>query len=53
MIDNYLNFAKDLRNLQDMRVTVIPVVIGEHRTIFKVLERGLEDLEFGVRIVTI
>ena len=46
----YLDLAKELRNLQNMRVTVIQIVIG---TVSKGLEKGREKLNIGGRIETI
>ena len=45
--DKYLDLAKELKKLCNMRVMVIPIVIGEHGTVSKYLERGLEELEIG------
>ena len=42
-----------LKKLSNMRVMVIPVVIGAFGTVPKGLERGLEELELGERIETI
>ena len=43
----YLDFARELKNLLNMRVTVIPIVTGAFGTIPKGLKRGLEELEIG------
>ena len=36
-----------------MKVTIVPIVIGELGTITQGLLKGLEDLEFGGRLETI
>ena len=43
--EKYLDLARELRKLWDMRVTVIPFVIGALGTVHKSLEKGLEELE--------
>ena len=55
-VDKYLDFARELKKKQkqwNMRVTVIPVVVGALGTVLKSLERGLEVLEIRGRIETI
>ena len=47
--DKYLDLARELRKLWNMKVTVILVVIGAFGMIFKGLERGLEQLEIRGR----
>ena len=41
----YLNLAREQRNLWNMRVMVIPVVIGMSGTVHKIFERGQDELE--------
>ena len=48
-----LDLARELRKLWNMKVTVVPLVIGALRTVPKGLERGLEELKIGGRIETI
>ena len=48
--DTYLDLARELWN---MPVTIIPIVIGAFGTITKGLLKGLEDLEVGGRVETI
>ena len=43
--EKYLDLARELRNLGNMKVTVIPVLIGALRTVSKGLVRGLEEVE--------
>ena len=45
--------AKELKKLWNMKVTVIPIVIGALITITKGLIKGLEDLEIRRRVETI
>ena len=40
--DKYLNFVWELKKLWNMRVTVIPIVIGTLGTVPRCLERGLD-----------
>ena len=51
--DKYLDFARELKNLWNMRVTIVPIVIGAFGTVTKGLLKGLEDLEVGGRVETI
>ena len=44
-----LNLARKLKKLWNMKVTIVPIVIGAFGTIIKGLLKGLEDLEFGGR----
>ena len=43
--DKYLDLARELRKLWNIRVTVIPIEIGALGTVLKGLERGVEDFE--------
>ena len=52
-IDKYLNLARELRKLWNMRVTVIPGEVGSLGTVPKELKRRLEELEIIGRINTI
>ena len=45
--DKYLDLARELKKLWNMKVTIIPIVIGAFGTVTKVLLKGLEDLEVG------
>ena len=45
--DKYLNLARELKKLWNMKITIMPVVIGALGTITKGLLKGLEDLEIG------
>ena len=51
--DKYLDLARDLKKLWNMKVTIVPVVIGAFGTITKGLLKGQEDLEVGGRVETI
>ena len=53
MFSIYLDLAIELKNLWNVRVTGIPIIIGALGTVLKGLERGLEQLETIVRIGTI
>ena len=52
-IDKFLNLAKELRKLWNMKVTVIPIIVVAFGTVFKGLEKRLEELETRGKIETI
>ena len=52
--DKYLDLARESKKLCNMKVTIVPIVIGALGTITKGLLKGLEDLEVeGGRVETI
>ena len=51
--DKYLDLARELKKLWNMKVTIIPIVNGLFGTVTKGLLKGLEDLEVGGRVETI
>ena len=51
--DKYLDLARELKKLWNMKVTVIPIVIGAFGTVTKRLIQGLKDLEIRGREETI
>ena len=51
--DKYLDLARELKKLWNMKVTIVPIVIGAFGTITKWLLKGLADLEVGVRVENI
>ena len=51
--DKYLDLAREFKKLWNMKVTIIPIVIGAFGTVTKGLLKGLEDLEVGDRVETI
>ena len=51
--DKYLDLARELKKLWNMKVTFIPIVIGVLGIVTKVLIKGLEDLEIRGRVKTI
>ena len=51
--DNYLDLARELKKLWNMKVTVIPIVIGALSTVTKGLVQALENLEIRGRVETI
>ena len=51
--NKYLNLARELKKLWNMKVTIVPIVIGALGTITKGLLKGLEILEVGGRVETI
>ena len=51
--DKYLDLARKFKKLWNMKVTIIPIVIGAFGTETKGLLKGLEDMEFDGRLETI
>ena len=51
--DKYLDLAKELKKLWNMKVMVTPIVIGTLGSDAKELLQGLEDLEIRGRVETI
>ena len=51
--DKYLDLARELKKLWNMKVTIIPIVIGAFGTVTKELSKGQEVLEVGGRVETI
>ena len=51
--DKYFDFARELKKLWNMKVTIIPIVIGAFGTVTKELLKQLEDLEIRGRVETI
>ena len=45
--DKYLDLARESKKLWNMKVTIIPIVIGAFGTVTQGLLKGLEDLEVG------
>ena len=43
----YLNLARELKMLWNMKMTIIPIVIGAMGTVTKGLIQGVEDLEIS------
>ena len=51
--DKYLDLARELKKLRNMKVTVIPIGIGALDSVTKGLAQGLEDLEITGRVESI
>ena len=51
--DKYLDLARELKKLRNVKVIIIPIVIGAFGTVTKGLLKGLEDLEVGGGVETI
>ena len=51
--DKYLDLARELKKLWNMKVTFIPIVIGALGKVTKGLLMGLEDLEIRGQVETI
>ena len=45
--DKYLDLARELKKLWNMKVTIVPIVIGAFGTVTKGLLKRLEELEVG------
>ena len=48
--DNYIDLARELKKLWNMKVTIIPIVIGAFGMVTKGLLKGMEDLEVGGQV---
>ena len=44
--DKYLDVASELKMLWNMKVMIVPIVIGAYGTITKGLLKGLEDAKY-------
>ena len=51
--DKYLDLAREMKKLWNMKVMIVPIVIGALGTITKGLLKGLGDLEIGRRVESI
>ena len=51
--DNYLDFAMELKKLSNMKVTIIPIVIGALGTVTKGLIQRQGNIELTGRVETI
>ena len=51
--DKYLDLARELTKLWNMKITIVPIVIGTFGLVTKGLLKGLEDLEVGGGVETI
>ena len=51
--DKYFDLARELKKLWNMKVTIVPIVIGAFGTITEGLLKGLEDLKVGGQVETI
>ena len=52
-IDKYLDLVRELKKIWNMKVTIIPIVIGAFGTLTKGLLKALEDLKVGGQVETI
>ena len=51
--DKYIDLARELKKLCNMKVTFKPIVIGALGTVAKILIKGLDDFEIRGRDETI
>ena len=51
--DEYLDIARELKKQWNMKVTIIPIVIGALGAVTKGLLKELEDMEVGGQVETI
>ena len=51
--DKYLDLARELKKLWNIKVSIVPIVIGTFGIVTEGLLKGLEDLEVGGRMETI
>ena len=52
-LNKYLDLARDLKMLLNMKVTVMPVIVGTLGTVLKKLEKRLGEMEIRGRLKTI
>ena len=50
--DKYFDLARELKKRWNMKVTILPIVIGAFGTVTKGLFKSLEDLEVSDRVET-
>ena len=51
--DKYLDLARELRKLWNIKATVMPIVIGALGTVTNGLSNGLQDMEIRGQVETI
>ena len=51
--NNYQDLSRELKKLWNMKVTIIPIMVGAFGTVTKRLSKGLGDLEIIRRVETI
>ena len=51
--NKYLDLTRELEKLRNMKMTFIPIIIGDLGTVTKGLLKGLEDLEITGQVETI
>ena len=51
--DKYRDLARELKKLWNVKVTIMPIVIGAFSTVSKGLLKGLMDVEITGRVDTI
>ena len=51
--NKYFDLARELKELWNVKVTIIPIVISAFSTVTKVLRKGLQQLEVGGQEETI
>ena len=51
--DKYIDLTRELKKQWNMKVAIVPIVIGALGTVTKGLLKDLEDLEVGGRVETI
>ena len=51
--DKYVDLARELKKLWNMKVSIVPIVIGAFGSVTEGLLKGQEDLEVGGRVKTI
>ena len=51
--DKYIELARELKKLWNMKITIVPIVISALGTVTKGLLKGLEDLKVSGRVETI
>ena len=52
-LNKYIDFARELKKLRNMRMMVIPIIFGAFETVPKSLKKRLRGLDIRRRINTI
>ena len=51
--DKYIDLSRELKKIWNIKVTIIPIMIGAFATVTKSLQKVLDDLEVGGPVETI
>ena len=49
-MEKYQDLVRELKKLWDMKIVIIPIVLGALRTTLKTLQKGMKDIEIKTSI---